>query len=294
MNFNNYVLEHDLGIVEINRSFRELTTIGCGGRIDYLYWPKDIDALAKAYAYIHEKGIKYFIIGNGSNVLASDEDFHGIVICLKKLEYGYEIKDDIMTCSAFYPTMKLAYDLAKEEWGDLSYLGGIPGLVGGAVYNNSGAYQKEIKDDLIDITYINTAGSFVSITAEQCHFAYRKSIFHYITGIIVSARFRVKKMKTLPLLLERQRTRKLSQPLECKSLGSIFKNNSLISAWKVIDALGMRGYHIGDAAISVKHANFIINTGHAQTRNIIELIHLIQRRAELEFGIQLVCEISAV
>ncbi len=294
MNFNNYVLEHDLGIVEINRSFRELTTIGCGGRIDYLYWPKDIEALAKAYAYIHEKGIKYFIIGNGSNVLASDEDFHGIVICLKKLDFSYEIKDNILTCSAFYPTIKLAYDLAKEEFGDLSYLGGIPGLVGGAVYNNSGAYHKEIKDDLIDITYINTAGSLVCITADQCHFAYRKSIFHYITGIIVSARFRVKKMKTLPLLLERQRARKLSQPLECKSLGSIFKNNSLISAWRVIDALGMRGYHIGDAAISVKHANFIINTGHAETKNILELIHLIQRRAELEFGIQLVCEISVV
>lgn len=294
MKFCDYIIENNLGIIETNRSFQELTTIGCGGKIDYLYKPNSVESLASAFSYIVEHSLKYFILGNGSNVLAQDDTFHGIVISLKSLPYQYQIKDDILTCSAFYPTMELAYDLAKDEIGDLSFLGGIPGLLGGAIYNNSGAYKKELKDCLIDVTYINTAGKIMTITNRQCAFGYRYSLFHVMNGIIISARIKVQKMKTLDLLKQRNSERRLAQPLECKSMGSIFKNNQLISAWKVVDALGMRGFHINDAAISAKHANFIINLGKAKSNDILSLIRLIQTRAELEFGIRLVCEISTV
>lgn len=294
MNFCDFVINHNLGVIETNRSFQELTTIGCGGKIDYLYKPNSIESLATAFSYISEHSIRYFILGNGSNVLAQDDAFHGIVINLKGLPYQYQLKDDILECSAFYPTMELAYDLAKDEIGDLSFLGGIPGLLGGAIYNNSGAYKKELRDSLIDVTYINTAGKIATLSNSQCAFGYRYSIFHVMSGIIISARFKVKKMKTLDLLKQRNSERRLSQPLECKSMGSIFKNNQLISAWKVVDALGMRGFHINDAAISAKHANFIINLGKAKSNDVLSLIRLIQTRAELEFGIRLVCEISTV
>ncbi len=294
MSFDQFVIEQELGTIETDKSFKHLTTIGCGGKIDFVYTPNKLASLQLAFSYIIEHQLRYFVLGNGSNVLASDDDFHGVVIRLNKMPYQYEIKDNILDCSAFYPTAKLAYDLAKEEYGDLSFYGGIPGLLGGAIYNNSGAYHMETKDDLLDVTYINSAGKLVTISKEECAFDYRKSIFHYLNTIIVSARFKVQKMKTMDLLEKRNSLRKLTQPLECKSMGSIFKNNELISAWKVVDALGMRGFRIADAAVSAKHANFIINLGQAKTIDVKNLIHLIQQRAEFEYGIQLKCEISEI
>ncbi|MDE7162381.1 MAG: UDP-N-acetylmuramate dehydrogenase, partial [Anaeroplasmataceae bacterium] len=261
MNFNEYVVENQLGIVESGYTFQELTTIGCGGTIETLYTPNSVASLQKAFVYIIEHNLKYFLLGNGSNTLARDTGFDGIVIHLRKLDYSYEIKDSILTCSAFYPTIKLAYDLAKEDWGDLSFLGGIPGLLGGAIYNNSGAYKDDIAHHLLDVTYINSAGKLVTLSNRDCAFSYRKSIFHYIDGIILFARFQLEKIKTSEVLERRAKERKLAQPLDSRSMGSIFKNNPLISAWKVIDALGMRGFHINDATVSAKHANFIINTG---------------------------------
>lgn len=292
MNFEEYILKNNLGTIEHQYSFKELTTIGCGGRIRLLYTPESIASLQKAFAYIKEHELTYFILGNGSNVLAKDEDYDGIVIHLRKLPFSYEIHEDILECSAFYPTIRLAYDLAREEWGDLSFLGGIPGLLGGAIYNNSGAYKDDIKNHLLDVTYIDTAGKKVTISCEECSFSYRKSIFHYIEGIIISARFRIKKQKTLDILERRNKERKLAQPLESRSMGSIFKNNPLIPAWKVIDALGLRGFHFHDAAVSAKHANFIINKGNAKSSEILSLIEMIQKRALLEFGISLSYEIS--
>ncbi len=292
MTFSQFVLNHNLGTIESNSSFKELTTIGCGGQIQYLYTPNSIADLQKVFPFLIQNEIKYFIIGNGSNVLATEKKFDGVVIQLKKLPYEYKKEGNVITCSAFYPTIKLAYDLSKEELGDLSFLGGIPGLLGGAIYNNSGAYKDDIQNHLIDVKYIDGNGNIRSLRKEECAFGYRKSIFHFIDGIIIEARFDIKEIKTIDILNKRTMERKLSQPLECKSMGSIFKNNPLIPAWRVVDALGMRGFQINDAAISAKHANFIINLGNAKGEEILNLIQLIKKRAKLEFGIQLVCEIT--
>lgn len=294
MKFVEYVILNNLGSVESNYTFKDLTTIGCGGNIDILYSPNNVSSLKQAFKYLNENEIKYFVLGNGSNVLASDHDYKGVVISLRKMPFDFTINGDEMVCSAFYPTSKLAYDLSLLEYGDLSFLGGIPGLLGGAIYNNSGAYNDSIKNHILEVKYINTAGEIVTIDANDCAFDYRRSVFHYLSGIIVEAKLKIKKIPTKSVLEKRAMQRRLDQPLECKSMGSIFKNNQLISAWKVIDALGMRGFHISDAAISAKHANFIINLGNAKCKDIRNLILLIKKRAELEFGIKLICEISVV
>lgn len=292
MNFTQYVYKNDLGQISIDKSFKDLTTIGCGGKIQTLYYPKNIDCLIRAYKFIKKNNLKYFIIGNGSNILASDLDYKGIVICLKKLPYFYKHKDDYIIVSAFYPTIKLANDLADLGLGDLSYLGGVPGLLGGAIFNNAGAYNKTIGDDLISIKYIDTSGSIKNITVDKLNLNYRSSVFHYIEGIIIEAKIRVKKVQTKDLLILRKNKRQETQPLEYKSMGSVFKNDNLIPSWKIIDSLNLRGFRIGDAQISTKHTNFIINLGHAKSSDIINLINLIQTRSRLEYGIELIPEIT--
>lgn len=292
MDFTQYVYKNDLGQISIDKSFKDLTTIGCGGKIQTLYYPKNIDCLIRAYKFIKKNNLKYFIIGNGSNILASDLDYKGIVICLKKLPYFYKHKDDYIIVSAFYPTIKLANDLADLGLGDLSYLGGVPGLLGGAIFNNAGAYNKTISDDLINIKYIDTSGSIKNITVDKLNLNYRSSVFHYIEGIIIEAKIRVKKVQTKDLLILRKNKRQETQPLEYKSMGSVFKNDNLIPSWKIIDSLNLRGFRIGDAQISTKHTNFIINLGHAKSSDIINLINLIQTRSRLEYGIELIPEIT--
>ncbi len=294
MNFAAYVIEHGLGSVESKYTFKELTTIGCGGKIECVFFPKDIESLRRAYKFIKENNLKYFILGNGSNILASDLYFSGIVICVKKMKYSYDYKEDKIRVSAFYPTINLAYDLASKELGDLSFLGGIPGLLGGAIYNNSGAYNDNIANHLVEVKYIDTAGNIQVLEKNMCDFGYRSSVFHYIEGIIIEATLLVEKKETKHLLDARKKQRQLTQPLEAKSMGSVFKNNPLIPSWKIIDALHLRGFRIGDAAISAKHTNFIINMGNAKSSEILSLIELIETRSRLEFGIQLVSEITII
>lgn len=292
MNFIDYVNENDLGILEFNKSFKNLTTIGCGGIIDILFYPKDVNRLLLAFKYIKQNNLNYFILGNGSNVLASDNRFNGIVICLKKMEVKYEIKDDILIVSASYPTIALAYELAKNNLGDLSFLGGIPGLLGGAIYNNSGAFNDNIGNHIINVKYIDTNGQIRVLDKNECLFGYRDSIFHYNEGIIIEASIKIDKIDTKDKLEKMKKKRQLTQPFNEKSMGSIFKNNPLIESWKVIDALHLRGFKIGEAEVSMKHSNFIINTGCAKSNDVLRLIELIENRSRLEFGIILSSEIT--
>ncbi|MBQ9124184.1 MAG: UDP-N-acetylmuramate dehydrogenase [Acholeplasmatales bacterium] len=294
MNFKQYILENNLGIINDEYSFKDITTIGCGGKIKCLYIPKSIEALAKAFKYIKEKNLSYFIIANGSNILASDSLHNEIVIWVKKLDYTYVFLENSIKISAFYPTIKLAYDLANLEYGDLSFLGGIPGTLGGAIYNNSGAYNDNIGNHILEVEYIDTAGQIKTISNSLCAFGYRRSIFHFIEGIIISATLKIEKIKTKELLEKRRKQRLESQPLDNKSMGSIFKNNPLIPSWKIVDALGLRGFRIGDASVSAKHSNFIINLGKAKASDILAIINLIETRSRLEFGINLIKEITII
>lgn len=294
MKFNEYVLNNNLGEIVFDISFKKLTTIGCGGLIDILYYPNNIENLIKAFSFIVNNKLQYFIIGNGSNVLASDDKYNGIVICVKKLKYEYEIINDRLIVSAFFPTIALAYDLAKKRLGDLSFLGGIPGLLGGAIYNNSGAFGDNISKHLISVKYISKSGEIKQLDNKACCFEYRKSIFHQIEGIIIEAELKIEKINTMELLKERKEKRSNRQPLEYKSMGSIFKNNPKIESWRVIDKLNLRGYRINDAMISNKHTNFIVNLGNARTSDILDLISYIQQRSKEELGIILTPEITIV
>ena len=184
--------------------------------------------------------------------------------------------------------------MAKLSLGDLSFLGGIPGLIGGAIYNNAGALNKEIKDTIIDVSYINTDGKIITLCKDELRFGYRYSLFHELKGIIINAKLKVSKIETLDILKEQLLIRKNKQPLECKNMGSIFKNCKDIEAWKVVDRLDMRGFSINGAKVSNKHTNFIINYENATSADILALINLIKKRAKSELGINLDTEIIII
>jgi UDP-N-acetylmuramate dehydrogenase len=294
VSFITYIIDNKLGDVEYDKTFKELTTINCGGVIKWLYYPNSIKNLTIAYKYIIKNNLKYFIIGNGSNTLCISDYFDGVVISLKKLERTLSISDEFIEVSSNYSTISLAYELSKLKLGDLSFLGGIPGELGGAIYNNSGSYNDNIANHLISLKYINTNGDIIEIKNSMCAFSYRHSIFHHIDGIIISAKFYIEIIETEELLETRKKKRIESQPLNDKNMGSIFKNNELIQSYKIIDLLNMRGYSINDARVSEKHANFIVNSNNAHGRDILNLIELIQKRALLELGIDLQYEITLV
>lgn len=276
-------------------SFKDITSIGCGGKIKYLYLPNSIESLAKVFKMLNEENYLYEIVGNGTNILASDEDYDGVVINTKSLAYSYEIYSDTLVCNAFYPSKKLAYELGKLNIGDLSFLAGIPGLVGGAVKQNSGAYGEEVKDYLLEIKYIDHQGNIRVKTKDEMLFDYRYSIFKDISGIIIEATFKIRQnIETMSKIKERLKKRKETQPINSKNMGSIFKNPGICKAWEIIDKLGLRGTRINDAAVSIKHANFIINLGDAKSQDVLDLIKIIQRRSEKELGVVLECEINLI
>ena len=294
MTFITYIIDNALGDIEYNKSFKDLTTIKCEGKIKWMYYPNSINSLRKAYKYIVQNNIKYFIIGNGSNTLCISDYFDGVVISLKKTERSLDVFEDYIEVSSNYNTISLAYDLAKQKLGDLSFLGGIPGELGGAIYNNSGAYSDNIANHLISLKYINTKGDIIEIKNSMCAFSYRHSIFHHIEGIIISAKFYIKNVETNEILEIRRKKRIETQPLDERNMGSIFKNNSLIESYKIIDLLQMRGYSFNGAKVSEKHCNFIVNSGNAKGKDILFLIELIQKRALLELGISMQYEITLV
>ena len=294
MNLIKYILENDLGCIETNYSFSELTTIHTGGLIRYLYTPSDVSSLAVAFKYINDHNIKFLILGNGSNILASDNYFDGVVINMRKMPTYLDIYADYIDVSSSYSTSKLAYDLAKLELGDLSFLGGIPGTIGGAIYNNSGAFNKSIGDFVISVTYITKSGVVDTIDGVDIDFSYRNSIFHYYDVIIVSAKIKVSKVNTTEKLEEYLSIRRKTQPLDEYNMGSIFKNKKTIKAWEIIDLLRLRGFKVNGAKISEKHANFIINYNKSTSRDIVCLIELIKRRALNELGIELETEVTII
>ncbi len=293
--FENFVYENCLGKIEKDKSFKDITTIKAGGKIKYLYYPKDISSLMKAYEYIIKNNLKYNIIGNGSNVLGFDDEYQGIIIYLKSLNEEYKIIDDKIFVTAFISSTKLASIFSKEGITTFKSLIGIPGLLGGAIYNNCGNQYGAISDNLLDVTYIDSHGNLIVRRRDELDFSYRHSTFHNFEGIIIGANFRVIKGEIDEDVYKRiLNDRKLAQPIENPNMGSIFKNNRLFPAWRVIDSLNMRGYELNGAAVSMKHANFIINMKDAKSKDIFLLINLIKEKALNELGVLLEEEIKYI
>ncbi len=266
------------------------TTYKVGGQCDFFVTPSSVDSLINLLKYINENNIKYKVLGNGSNVIVSSKRFEGIIISLSKLN-RVEINDDIVNVEAGYPLIKLSNYCANNNLGGLEFASGIPAHVGGAIYMNAGAYKSDMSEVLINVTYIDEKYNIVTKSKEELDFSYRHSIFQEKNYIVVSAKMQLhnaNKEEILTLMNDRRQRRIESQPLEYPSAGSVFRNPSdTVFSGKLIEELGLKGYSIGGAKVSEKHANFIVNYNNATSEDIVSLIKIIKEKVKENYNIDL-------
>ena len=293
VDLNNLKLEDNTMILK-NESLKKHTTFGVGGSADFIIFPKSTNDLIKIIKYTHTNKYNMFFLGSGSNVLASDKGFNGIVITLKKAlnKIIFDDKNIHIEAGAMLGTMvKLA--LSKGYKGFESLVG-VPGTVGGAIIMNAGAHGTEISELLVSSRTIKKDGTIKTYKKNDIIFSYRKSTFPK-DEILLDAKFKLKSGNKKNILKRKKEVsvkRKESQPLKYRSAGSIFKNPNKFAAGYLIDKVGLKGLRIGDAEISTKHANFIINHGKAKSEQIYKLINIMKNKVMKEFNIKLELEIK--
>lgn len=270
-------------------NLRNYNTYKVNTTASYMYEPKTIKELTFLLEDLRSKNIKYFILGGGSNVILPDTHFDGAII---KLAFDYmEVKDDSVFIGAGANLSAFIKNLTDLGYTNFQNLYGIPGSVGGAIYGNAGANGTEIFD-FLESVLVYQDGDASLINAKNIKHGYRYAEFSD-DAIILGAVFTTVKGSSKEAwehIKENIEKRRNSQPLEYPQAGSVFKNPKGTSAGKLIDECGLKGLRVGDAMVSEKHANFIINLGSATSSDIIKLIEKVKEEVKLQKGVELLLE----
>ena len=278
----------------MNESLKKHTTYGIGGPADLMIFPKSKQDLIKVVEIINKNKIQLAILGSGSNVLVSDNGIRGAVISLKNSLKQIEVDDNILYAECGTMLGKIVKHAVKNNLIGLENLNGVPGTLGGALIMNAGAWGGEISENLIHVEVINSKSEIQKIQKKDLNFSYRQSSFNK-DDILLSAKFNLKKADKNIIkenFIEAQSGRKKSQPLNKRSAGSLFKNPKNNSAGKLLDEAGLKGFSIGDAKISEKHANFFINDGDASSRDMLMLIKKAHKAVKDKFNVNLSLEVK--
>lgn len=284
--------------IKQNEPMKEHTSLKIGGPAEIFVRVSSVEELKEILKLCKTNKIPLTIVGNGSNILVLDKGIKGIVIKtnLKEIKIKNKENENIeITVDDGVQLGFLAQKLLKEEITGFEELSGIPGTIGGAIVMNAGAHGKEMKDIVTEITAIDYSGNIHIFTNEEAKFEYRNSIFSTGEYIILQVKLLLKKGNKEEIKLkmnEYAQYRKEKQPIEYPSAGSTFKRGTDFVTAKLIDDAGLKGYSIGGAKVSEKHAGFIINTGNATAKDIIELIKYVQDKVYEKFGKKIELEIK--
>ena len=274
-----------------NVPIEDYTTYKLDGIIKMVVYPDDLEKLKDLLKYLKENAIKHMVIGNGSNLIFK-EDYDGVIIKLDNFK-GLEIKDNIVRVEAGYNLMKLAIKTANLGLSGLEFAAGIPATIGGAVYMNAGAYKEDMSLVISEITVLDDNLNIRVLKNEDLDFSYRHSLLQKSNLICLDATLVLKhgdKQKSLDLIYDRKRRRIESQPLDFPSAGSVFRNPDGKFAGELIESLGLKGKSVGDAVVSEKHANFIVNMGKAKGKDVMKLIKMIQDEVKENYDVKLKVE----
>ena len=275
------------------------TSFKIGGTADEFVKITNEEELKEALKYAKNKNLKITIIGNGSNLLVLDKGIRGIVIKIdiQKLEIEKKEKYAEITVGSGYKTMALGIKLMNEGISGFEELSGIPGTIGGAIFMNAGAYGKEIKDINISTICMDYDGKTFELSNKEQEFEYRSSIFNKKDYIILETKLKLeygKKEEIKKKMDEYLSSRKEKQPIEYPSAGSTFKRQEGVITAKLIDECGLKGFKIGGAKVSEKHAGFIINYNNAKAKDVIDLIKYVKEKVYEKYGIKIKEEIRIV
>lgn len=284
------------GRVLFDAPMRQFTSIKVGGPADSLFFPKDVDELRKLVRYARRKSIPFFILGKGTNLVVRDKGVRGWVISLTQGMKKIQLNGEVVEAEGGLPLQRLVQFTIQKGLTGLEPFFGIPGTVGGGLAMNAGAWGAELKDVLRSITLMKDDGEVVERSRPRLKFSYRRLDLPS-SWIILKGRFQLKKGKKEEIL-ERVKSysemRKRTQPLDSPSAGSIFKNPKEGPAGKWIEEAGLKGFRMGQAMISDRHANFIINLGKATAGEVIDLMELVERKIYEKKGISLEREVKVV
>jgi len=282
----------------MRKSLKDYTTFRIGGTVGQMYFPESQAELTEVCKTLEGLKITPFILGNGSNILASDEDLDIVVINTTKLT-GISLNEERneISVEAGVLLSKLAVFAYENGLTGLEFAHGIPGTVGGAVVMNAGAYGGEMKDVVVSTTAYNKDLGIHTLTAAENEFGYRHSRFSGTSDIVLSADIRLRKGDKTDIkqkMDELALRRRESQPLDLPSGGSTFKRPKEGYAAALIEQAGLKGFSIGGAGVSEKHSGFIVNNGNATFSDVMAVIEHVQKEVFNKFGVELEPEIKIV
>ncbi|MCR5580885.1 MAG: UDP-N-acetylmuramate dehydrogenase [Pseudobutyrivibrio sp.] len=300
---NNYIkLSNELknkfpnSVIYVDEPMKAHTTFRIGGVAD-VYVEPDYDDIVPMISFLGKSDAPFMVIGNGSNLLVSDDGIEGVVISLGKQSDEITIEGDIVSVQAGALLSKVSNKAAAAGLTGLEFASGIPGSIGGAVYMNAGAYGGEIKDILISAQVLTKDHEVVDMSPEELELSYRHSILMEEGGYVLSAKLKLQAGDSEAITarideIRQMRTEK--QPLNYPSAGSTFKRPEGYFAGKLIDDAGLRGYTVGGAQVSEKHCGFVINRESATASDVLQLMRDVDDKVYDLFGVHLEPEVRII
>ncbi len=280
-----------------NESMSKHTTFKIGGNADLFLMPENEKQIKKVMAAAKENNLPIFIMGNGSNLLVGDKGIRGVVISLYKKMDKIELCGEKIYAECGAVLSRVSSSALTAELSGFEFASGIPGTVGGAIYMNAGAYGFEMKDIVESVRYMDESGEILEMPADLCNFGYRKSVFSEKNYIVLGATFKLQKGKKSEIsekISDFTQRRVTKQPVEKPSAGSVFKRPEGYFAGTLIEEAGLKGFSIGGAEVSEKHAGFIVNKGGATAKDVLDLIKHIQKTVYDKNGVILETEVRTV
>ena len=287
------------GNVLFHEKMMDHTTMKVGGEAALFVTPESTDAIRELVLLLREEQIPYYILGNGSNVICRDEGYDGVIVCLSEKYKGFDVLDTdpetaLVTVKAGTDNKEFAEAMTQRGLSGFEFASGIPGSMGGATCMNAGAYDGEMRQIIKEVWLLDREGTIVCRSNEEMEFGYRHSLASEGDCVILETVLQLHRddpAKIRERVDDLTRRRQEKQPLEYPSCGSTFKRPEGYFAGKLISDAGLKGYRLGGAQVSDKHAGFVINKDHATAKDVLDLVEHIKKQVLESQGVQLECEI---
>lgn len=290
-------LEQILGNEKIkyNESMKGHTTVRVGGPCECMVIPHTTQDILETINFAKKNGIKYYVIGCGSNLIVCDEGIKGIVIKITNKLGKVVVDDEFIEAQAGASMPYIAITAKRNSLSGMEFACGIPGTIGGGVRMNAGAYGSEISNVFEEATYLDGNGNVKTIKKEDMEFGYRHTFFtDHKDFVILTVKLKLERGLEEDIskkMEENALARRTKQPLEYPNFGSVFKRPEGYFVGKLVQDSGLKGYKIGGAQVSEKHTGFIVNVDNATCKDVVDLIHYVQKTVFEKFGVHLESEV---